>query len=599
MRTVPRWLPGIVVAVAALIVRVVGGEGPPAAPVPAQAPGAAPASAIAGDWEGVLDTGAVKLRTVLHVTVNADGSLVSTMDSPDQGAAGLPVTATTFKDGVLVLDLPDLSAHYEGKLNAAGAEVAGQWAQRGVTLSLTFARPAPMPAATPTAAPRPSPPIRDTWLGQLELGVSKLRLVLHITRSPEGALSATVDSLDQGARGLPVDSISFEDGALRFEMKSLQARYEGKMNDTGDELTGEFTQGGQALPLAFKATDQVPSLKRPQEPQKPYPYMEEEVSYENQAAGVKFAATLTLPKGAGPFPGVVLLTGSGAQDRNETVFGHQPFLVLADHLTRRGIAVLRADDRGVGGTGAGRPGITTEDLAGDALAGVAYLKTRNGIDPKRIGLIGHSEGGIVAPLAAVRSSDVAFIVLMAGSGVPGEQILLRQSELIARVMGEPEERIEKNRKMNEQVYRVVKQEKDPVAAERRIRELLSTEPEMRGAALDAQVQAVLSPWFRHFLTYDPAPTLANVKVPVLAIGGERDLQVPAKENLDAIRAALEGAGHKDHTVRMLAGLNHLFQQCQTGSVTEYSQIEQTISPDALTIISDWILAHTARGETHS
>ncbi len=606
MRASARWLLGIVVVGAALAGPTFGVDqaapAPTAAPAPAAPaappPAAAPASVVAGDWEGVLDTGAVKLRTVLHVTVNADGSLTATMDSPDQGAAGLPVATTTFKDGVLVLDLPNLAAHYEGKLNAAGTEIEGQWAQRGAVLKLTFARPAPKPAAAPAVAPAPSPPIRDTWLGTLEIGPSKLRLVLHIVRSSEGVLTATVDSLDQGAMALPVDSITFKDGVLRFEMKRLMASYEGKMNAASDELTGVFTQAGQTLPLVFRAVEQAPVVKRPQEPQKPYPYREEEVTYENQAAGVKFAATLTLPQGAGPFPAVVLLTGSGPQDRNETVFGHRPFLVLADHLTRQGVAVLRADDRGVGGTTAGTPGVTTEDLAGDALAGVAYLKTRKEIDPRRIGLLGHSEGGMEAPMAAVRSRDVAFIVLMAGTGVPGEQVLLRQSELIARAMGAPEEQIQNARKINEQVYEAVRNEKDPAAAERRVRALLSAQPELKGAALDVQVQAVMSPWFRFFLTYDPRPTLAKVKVPVLAIGGERDLQVPAKENLDAIRAALDAGGNKDHTVQVLPGLNHLFQECQTGSVTEYSQIEQTMSPVALKTVSDWILAHTAGKKTH-
>ncbi len=614
MRVAARWLLGIVVVGAALAGLAFAGEIPAPRPTPAPAPAptpapvptpappppaaAVPASAIAGDWEGVLDTGAVKLRTVLHVTVNSDGSLTATVDSPDQGAMGLPVATTTFQDGELVLLLPDLAARYRGALNPAGTEIAGIWAQRGAVLKLTFARPAPKPPTAPAVAPTPAPPIRDTWLGVLEIGPSKLRLVLHITRSAEGALAATVDSLDQGAMALPVDSITFKDGLLRFEMKRLMASYEGKMNAPGDELTGAFTQAGQTLPLVFKAVEQAPVVRRPQEPRKPYPYREEEVTYENQAAGVKFAATLTLPQGAGPFPAVVLLTGSGPQDRNETVFGHRPFLVLADHLTRQGIAVLRADDRGVGGTSAGPPGVTTEDLAGDALAGVAYLKTRKEIDPRRIGLLGHSEGGMEAPMAAVRSRDVAFIVLMAGTGVPGEQILLRQSELLARAMGASEEQAQNARKINEQVYQVIREEKDPAAAQRRVRALLSAQPELKGAALDVQVQAVMSPWFRFFLTYDPRPTLAKVKVPVLAVGGERDLQVPAKENLDAIRAALDSGGNKDHTVKMLPGLNHLFQECQTGSVTEYSQIEQTMSPVALKTVSDWILAHVSGKKTN-
>lgn len=547
MRVTVAWLLGGVVATALYLALALAGGVAPAAPAPtppapgtpspaaspaAPTPPAVPAAAIAGDWEGPLDAGGVKLRTVLHIKVNADGSLTSTMDSPDQSAIGIPVPTTTFKDGALVLDLPNLAAHYEGKLNAAGTEISGQWAQRGVTLNLTLARPGAKPAeaaASPAPPPTPAPPIREMWLGTLDVGPSKLRLVLHIARSSEGLLTATLDSVDQGAMGLPVDSITFKDGLVKFEMKQLGARYEGKMNAAGVELTGEFTQSGTTFPLVLKAVDQAPELKRPQDPQKPYPYVEQEVVYQNKPVGVTLAATITLPPGPGPFPAVVLITGSGAQDRNETVFGHHPFLVLADYLTRQGVVVLRADDRGVGGTSAGPPGPTTEDFVGDALAGVDYLKTRKEVDPGKIGLIGHSEGGVVAPLAAVRSKDVAFIVLMAGTGLPGDQILYRQSELIGRAMGASAEKLAQERQLDEQVFKIVKEEKDPAAAERRVRAVLSAEPDARTQALDSRVQAVLSPWFKFFLTYDPRPTLAKVKVPVLAINGERDLQVPPRK----------------------------------------------------------------------
>lgn len=351
---------------------------------------------------------------------------------------------------------------------------------------------------------------------------------------------------------------------------------------------------------------------RPQDPKPPYPYDEQEVVYQNKKDGVQLAGTLTLPRSApsnakGPFPAVLLITGSGPQDRNETVFDHKPFLVLADHLTRLGIAVLRVDDRGVGKSTGKFSEATSEDFAADALAGVEYLKTRKEVAPRRIGLIGHSEGGLIAPLVAAASTDVAFIVMMAGPGLTGEQILYRQTVLVSKAAGMSDDLIAQNRAAQERVFAILKQEKDNVVAERRISEEAdifrevaakaraeATEEQkktidMVAAAIESQAKLVVSPWIRFFLTYDPRSALMKVRCPVLAINGEKDLQVPAKENLDAIRLALESGGNKDHTVLALPNLNHLFQTSRTGAISEYAQIEETISPAAMDTISKWIL----------
>ena len=442
-------------------------------------------------------------------------------------------------------------------------------------------------------APVLSDPIKETWLGTLDAGGVTLRLAVHLTRSPEGALTAKVDSIDQGAMGIPVERAAYRNSTLTLELKLPAARFEGTMNKDGTEISGKWSQGPAPLPLVLKAVDKVPALNRPQEPKAPLPYLEEEVGYASKAAGVKLAGTLTKPARGGPFPAVLLITGSGPEDRNETVFGHKPFLVLSDHLTRQGIAVLRVDDRGVGGSSAGPAGATTDDLVEDVLAGVEFLKSRKEIDAARIGLVGHSEGGLIAPRAAVRSKDVAFIVLMAGPGLPGDQILLAQSALIMKAEGADAEKIEHARKENQTVYDIVKHEKDAAAAETRIRHELASGTALPKEAVDAQVKMATSTWFRYFLTYDPRPTLAQVKVPVMAVVGERDLQVPAQENIEAIRKTLEGAGHKDHALVVLPGLNHLLQECKTGSPSEYAGIEQTIAPAALKTISDWILAHAA------
>jgi pimeloyl-ACP methyl ester carboxylesterase len=375
------------------------------------------------------------------------------------------------------------------------------------------------------------------------------------------------------------------------------------MNKDGTAIEGEWKQGPATLPLTLKRVEKAEEVRRPQHPKKPYPYREEEVTFENKKAGVKFAGTLTLPKSKGPFPAVVLITGSGAQDRDETVFAHKPFLVLADHLTRKGIAVLRVDDRGVGGSTGNTMTSTTDDFAGDALAAVAFLKTHKEINPRQIGLAGHSEGGIVAPLAASRSADVAFIVLLAGTGLTGEEVLSLQGQAVLKAGGASEKDLALQRKVGKEAIAILKEEKDNDKARKRITERFAKifenlSPEEKKAAekrkgeAEGQIKMMLTPWFRAFVVYDPRPALRKVRVPVLAINGEKDVQVTPKENLAAIEKALAEGGNKDYTVKELPGLNHLFQTSKTGAVGEYGKIEETFAPAALNLISEWILKRT-------
>jgi pimeloyl-ACP methyl ester carboxylesterase len=302
---------------------------------------------------------------------------------------------------------------------------------------------------------------------------------------------------------------------------------------------------------------------------------------------------------------VILITGSGGQDRNETVFGHRPFLVLADYLTRKGIAVLRVDDRGVGGSTGNLLESTIEDFAGDVLAGVNYLMSRKEFNPRKIGLIGHSEGGDIAPIAAVRSSDVAFIVLMAGTGLTLEEFMYLQSELILKTVGASDRVLAMQRTSSEQIFEILRNEKDNTVAEKKIRDImthflgkLSTkEKDALGASeatIEIQLKTLFSRWFRFFLTYDPKPTLTKVKCPVFAINGQLDLQVPPKENLSAIEEALKTGGNTNYTIQELPKHNHLFQRAQTGAISEYAKIEETISPIALKAITQWILKQTSR-----
>ena len=441
--------------------------------------------------------------------------------------------------------------------------------------------------------------LEGIWQGTLEAGGIKVRLVFHVSKK-DGKRLATLDSPDQGVTGVPLDEVEDKDGRVRLGLKKGGFAFEGKLKPDGSALEGDWKQAGQSFPLTLRRVQKAPEIARPQHPKKPYPYQEEEVAFENRKAGVKLVGTLTLPRGRGPFPAVVLISGSGAHDRDETIFGHKPFLVLADHLTRQGIAVLRCDDRGVGGSTGKKMQTTTTELAGDALAAVAFLKGRKDIAPKRIGLIGHSEGGLIAPLAASRSEDVAFIVLLAGTGLPGEDILYLQGQAILKAMGAPEKLLADQRAFQEAIFGALRKEKDNDKARKLIDEALKKllekkSPEERKEAekvkdaAEAQLRMVFTPWFRYFLTYDPRPALRKVRVPVLALVGEKDVQVPPKENVKAIAAALAEGGNKDHTVKELAGLNHLFQTCKTGSLAEYARSEETFAPSALKLISDWIL----------
>jgi pimeloyl-ACP methyl ester carboxylesterase len=443
-------------------------------------------------------------------------------------------------------------------------------------------------AAAPTANAVKPADIAGDWLGTLSLGAIKLRIVFHITSTPDG-LKATMDSPDQNATGLPVSSVQLNGASLKLESEKLHGEFNGTVSQDLASIDGTWKQGG-SLPLVLKRTKNAAEWQRqprPQEPARPYPYRDEDVVYKNKVAGNELAATLTIPSGKGPFPAVVLITGSGPQDRDESLMGHKPFLVLADHLTRKGIAVLRADDRGTGKSTGDFATATTADFATDTEAGIAFLKTRPEIDQRRIGLIGHSEGGIIAPMIAARNHDVAFIVMMAGSGVPGDEIITAQSELIAEAMGQSHEAAQKVAATQRSILAIVKQNQDDAAREKQLRERLAldmTEPQ-----LGASIKQLSSPWMRYFVTYDPATALSKVKCPVLALNGEKDLQVPPKQNLPVIRKALEAAGNKNFETDELPGLNHLFQTAKTGSPGEYAQIDETIAPSALEKISGWIL----------
>ena len=441
------------------------------------------------------------------------------------------------------------------------------------------------------------------WLGNLKVSSVSLRLVLKITKVEKDNYKAILNSPDQTDKDIPVDKIVISGDSIKLFVKMIGGSYKGKIADT--LLNGIWSQGGKELPLSFMRTEKIVELNRPQNPKKPYPYKEEEVTVQNIGANVTLSGTFTYPEKGDNFPAVVLITGSGPQDRDEALLGHKPFLVLSDYLTRHGIAVLRCDDRGFGKSTGNFSSATTKDFATDALACVEYLKTRKEVDKEHIGLIGHSEGGIIAPMVANQTKDVSFIVMMAGTGLNGEKVLELQSKLIAKAEGESDEDINKMTQINTKLYKIVMQEKDSSKATVEIHKALDeyystlsdsvkNSPENSKERLYAQTKSLLSPWFKFFLSYEPQESLSKLKIPVLALDGENDLQVSPKENLAAIESALKKAGNKNYKVIEIPKLNHLFQTSETGSPTEYSKIEETIAPIALSTISVWILMVTKR-----
>ena len=551
-------------------------------------------STLEGHWTGSLQAGEAVLHLVLHVSKAEDGSLIATIDSLDQGVYGIEVTSLTQKASTLHFNVASVGASYDGRIAADHRTIEGDWTQGSVSLPLIFHR-----QAAGTGAKKPSDAIASAegvWQGALEGNGMRLRLQLHVSHDDQKQLVAALDSPDQGVSGLPAIKVSQKDAAFHFEIPVVSGAYDGTLNAAKSAINGSWTQNNVEQKLDFQRSDQLLELLRPQNPVKPYPYKEEEITFPNGKAKISLAGTLTLPRGPGPFPAVILLSGSGPHDRDESLVGHRPFLVLADHLTRKGIAVLRFDKRGIGKSTGDYASATTEDFAGDAEAALAYLNTRKEIDPKKIGLLGHSEGGLIAPMVATHSQTIAWIVLLAGPGLKGEDVLLLQSELILRAAGVNEGEVARTLAFNKQTYALVRQEKDPAALEAKLNELVqstSTGAALPPAAVQAQVRMLVSPWFRYYLDYDPLPALQKTMCPVLALNGEKDLQVSSKENLAKIQKALHDGGNHDFQTTELPGLNHLFQHGPTGSPTEYGGIEETMAPEALNAVSDWVLKHTA------
>jgi len=454
-------------------------------------------------------------------------------------------------------------------------------------MPLTFERGAP-----------PGKPVFEgldgVWEGIVTRNGVDLRLVLRVNTGDQGTI-ATFDAPDMPVFDLPVVALSRDSETVGFKVPGASAGFDGVLSDDGSRLTGLWTFPGQPdTEVTFirgGAGSGTRTRHRPQAPKAPFDYRVEEVSFENPlAAGVRLAGTLTLPHGRGPFPAAILISGSGPQDRDETVFGHKPFAVLADHLTRNGIAVLRYDDRGFGASTGSHGVATSADFATDANAAARYLKARPEIDRDAIGFIGHSEGGMIAPIAAVDNDEVDFLVLLAAPGTNTGELTRTQNRLMARSRGVSEDYLDRTASVTDEIIAAVAAASDKEDARGKVRALLTPEaletlgvPESRK---DVVVQQYTTNWLRYFLRYDPPTFFHRIDVPVLALNGSLDLQVPASENLAGIAASL--AHNRDHTIRELEGLNHMFQTAETGALGEYADIAETFAPAALEIVAHWI-----------
>jgi pimeloyl-ACP methyl ester carboxylesterase len=545
---------------------------------------AARAQEAAGDWHGTLSVPTGDLRLAVTIKPATAGGYEGSAVSIDQGGSGSALGDIKLDGQRLSFTIPAVKARYESRWDAAKQAWVGTFTQ-GSSLPLTLVK-GKVPAGPVVAG------LDGRWEGAMVLPTANLRFVLRVTTGAYGTI-AGLDVPDQLTYGLVISDLKRDGQKVTFSERRTSSTYAGTLSADGKSIDGAWTQRGvtRALPLALKPATVA---KRPQTPTKPYPYREIEASIPS-APGVVLAGTLTLPPGPGPFPAVAMITGSGAQDRDEALLGHKPFLVIADRLTRSGVAVLRYDDRGFAKSTGDFGKATIDDFAIDAEAASAWLRKQPGVDPARVGLIGHSEGGIIAPMVAARDPKVAFIVMIAGPGAPLSEVMRAQRVALGPAMGQAPESTAKQQAVVDKMLAAMRGSKNDAEAEARALAVLQANAD--GFAGTPEQLALIakqfsSSWIRGLMDYDPGPTLAKVRVPILAVNGSKDMQVPADQNLSAIRRAT--AKNKDVSVVELPGLNHLLQTAPTGAAGEYADIEETVAPIALDTISNWVVAHTKR-----
>ncbi len=542
-------------------------------------------------WLGTLDVKVAQLRLSLHLTKQADGTWAGFMISHDQNDAKIEADSVIFTNGELNLSLKKVGATFKGKLTEQDSVAKGTWSQGGPSYPVEFRKVAKVPARV----------LAETWKGTLKADVREFPFQLRIFNE-EGSDKRVglLDSFSEGAMGLNL-KLREQDDKIEFTVPASAGKYEGQRSADGKKITGTWIQSGFRLPLEFDSVpnDQVTTSlgDRPQTPKAPFAFVTQELSIPT-INGVTISGTLSLPQGKGPFPVVITVSGSGPQDRDETIYDHKPFLVLTDALTKRGIAVFRYDERGVGKSTGNYAASNTKDFAEDGSRILAHLAKLERIEPTRMAIIGHSEGGIVAPMIAVERGDLAAIVLMAGPAVTGKQIVLNQTREIAKVSGMPAATIEAQQKLMLKVFGQVQPASAPTTNDSQSKPESSNffgglMEKLAGKLTESAIEKAMleqfkTPWMAYFLDHDPAESLAKLKTPVLALFADKDLQVSAELNIPPMKAALEQAQNADFEIVTIKGVNHLFQTCKTGLPMEYAGITETLAPQVITKICDWL-----------
>lgn len=548
-------------------------------------------------WYGVLDVGVAKLRLELRIEQADDGSASGELVSLDQGNVKVPFDSIEISDGKLQFEIEKLNANFEGSLNEALDQCEGTFTQFGNARKITFDKT--INSAAPTHV--------ETWQGSMVAG-RNFEFQLRIFKDKEGKRSGVLDSFTENITGLPIE---LKDGdSFDFEVAATAAKYSGSYSDDRKNITGKWKQGPGEFDLNFKSvpientkttkkTDaaEQSAPKRPQTPKPPFDYLTSDFNVTSKKNDkVQLAGTLSLPKGDGPFPAAILISGSGPQDRDCTIYGHKSFLVIADHFAKQGIAVLRYDERGVGKSTGDFTTATSKDFADDVEELLDWLKEQPKIDSDRLVLIGHSEGGIVGPMVAARRDDVAKLVVLSGPFVNGEEIVLNQTRKIAAVSGVNQSFLNSQDALMRKLLLQIKEGKSLTieSVDLAVEKIINGLPEQEKgsfvypAAARQRLVAMSSPWFEFFLTYEPAPTFEQVKCPVLVINGDNDLQVDPDINLPIAEKILLKRTNKDWEIIRPENLNHLFQTSETGSPTQYPLIEETFDLEVLQTMADWV-----------
>lgn len=440
-----------------------------------------------------------------------------------------------------------------------------------------------------------------SWKGKI--AAFNLTIVINISEK-DGKLSASMDSPDQNAKNIPCDQVVVNGNNISISVSVIGANFNGNLSADKKTIEGKFNQGGGSFDLVVGKGELAAPKEKPQTPIPPFSYRSEDVEYDNTEKTVHLAGTLTYPSSGSNFPAAILITGSGQQDRDENLFGHKPFAVIADKLTKLGFAVLRVDDRGVGKSTGEVEKATSADFVKDVITSLEYLKSRQEIDNNKIGLIGHSEGGLIASIAAAERKDINFMILLAGPGINGAELLAEQAEQILLKNGVSKDAVAAYTPLYKKMIQISVQETDSLSIAMKAykamadwkkntplayqKEIGLDSKEGSDAIMKNLVSGFSAPWMKYFLKSEPSIFIEQVSAKVLALNGEKDIQVIAHSNTDGIRKALQKSKSPSYEVKILPGLNHLFQKCKQCSVNEYATLEETFSEDALAEMAQWL-----------